>query len=136
MRLDDFQGAVELSYQIDNFIPYLGFLIAQSRGQETISVPGDSFYNYDGDIMLDQVTGFLPWNQLYTAPTHQFQFGNSNQGGGSLYRKRDGTLLTGIWPIQTKPAKGHRNGPLFLSLRSTTGPTVERQKRMHHGYFY
>lgn len=59
IRLEEYLGALELSYQVDHFTPYLGFFIMESRGKETVNVPGDSFYDYDSDVQLDQVTGFF-----------------------------------------------------------------------------
>ncbi len=59
LRLDDYQGAVSLSYQVDNFVPYFGFMIMESRGDETIQVPTDEYYYYNGDIALEQNKGYF-----------------------------------------------------------------------------
>ncbi|MFZ5570484.1 MAG: hypothetical protein ACOZF0_08765 [Thermodesulfobacteriota bacterium] len=59
LRLDDYQGALSLSYQVDNFVPYFGFLVMESRGNETIEVPNDDYYYYNGDILLEQNKGYF-----------------------------------------------------------------------------
>lgn len=59
MAVDDYFGAVGLSYQIDNFVPYFGFSLSDSRGEETIAVPGDSYYNYTGELRSDENKGFF-----------------------------------------------------------------------------
>lgn len=52
LNINDYQGAVALSYQVDNFVPYVGALVMESRGHETISIPGRPSYGYDHDILL------------------------------------------------------------------------------------
>lgn len=59
LTLNDYQGAVEVSYQIDEFTPYFGFIISESRGSESIHVPADAYYDYENDIRLDYNKGFF-----------------------------------------------------------------------------
>lgn len=67
LDISDYQGAVALSYQVDNFVPYVGFLIMESRGHESIALSKDASFNYNGDILLESNKGpFVGINYCYS----------------------------------------------------------------------
>ncbi len=62
LELDEYHVAVEVSYQIDDVVPYLGFRMSEGVGHEVIKPPGYTNYNdtnYDNSIKTYHNKGYI-----------------------------------------------------------------------------
>ena len=62
LEFNEYHVAVEVSYQIDDAVPYLGFRVSEGRGREEIKPPGYTNYddkNYDNRIMTYNNKGYI-----------------------------------------------------------------------------
>jgi len=62
LEFDEYHVALEVSYQIDDFVPYMGFRVSEGRGHEEIKPPGYTNYdktNYDTTIETYSKKGYI-----------------------------------------------------------------------------
>jgi len=62
LEFDEYHVAVEVSYQIDDVVPYLGFRVSEGVGHEEIKPPGYTNYNdtnYDNSIKTYHNKGYI-----------------------------------------------------------------------------
>jgi len=62
LDFDEYHVAVEVSYQIDDFVPYMGFRVSEGRGHEEIKPPSytnSDDTNYDTTIKTYSNKGYI-----------------------------------------------------------------------------
>jgi len=57
LEFDEYHVALEVSYQIDDAVPYLGFRVSEGRGNEVINPP--EYENYDNRILAERNKGYI-----------------------------------------------------------------------------